>query len=77
MTWVETIPVGIIIATGICVIGYGLDGTHRLFHHGKPKRYNRSVVDYKMDARDELILNYRAAQKNEKTREKFLRNLLN
>ncbi|EGC33592.1 hypothetical protein DICPUDRAFT_154324 [Dictyostelium purpureum] len=64
MTWLEVLPVFGIITGGLVVIGVGLDATHRLFHYGKPHRYNLDRVDYSIGARDEQILRNRAIKES-------------
>ncbi|KAK5582127.1 hypothetical protein RB653_003710 [Dictyostelium firmibasis] len=66
MTWVEVLPVFGIITGGLVFIGVGLDAAHRLFHYGKPHRYARERVEYRMEARDEHILHFRSIKDNPK-----------
>ncbi|EGG14616.1 hypothetical protein DFA_10874 [Cavenderia fasciculata] len=64
MTWIEVIPVGMIMSAGVLVMAYGLDITHRLAHYGKPHRLVRDHVDYALDKRDSAIHEVRSVRDN-------------
>ncbi|GAM27294.1 hypothetical protein SAMD00019534_104690 [Acytostelium subglobosum LB1] len=71
MTWVEVLPVGVVMSVGVLIMAYGLDKSHRLFHHGKPHRHSKDRVDYHMDARDDNILNYRSVKNDPRKLQNF------